>query len=86
MASTMKAMRLHELGGSFQLEEVPVPQPGPNDALVRLKATGVGLTLVIMRSTPGLVDEYPRILGHEIAGEVRRDRLPTSRTWAWAIT
>ncbi len=70
MASTMKAMRLHELGGSFQLEEVPLPRPGPNDALVRLKATGVGLTLVIMRDTPGLVDAYPRILGHEIAGEV----------------
>ena len=70
MASTMKAMRLHELGGSFQLEEVPMPQPGPNDALIRLKATGVGLTLVIMRNTPGLVNEYPRILGHEIAGEV----------------
>lgn len=70
MASTMKAMRLHELGGSFRLEEVPVPRPGPNDALVRLKATGAGLTLVIMRNTPGLVDEYPRILGHEIAGEV----------------
>ncbi len=70
MASTMQAMRLHELGGSFQMEEVPIPRPGSNDALVRLKATGVGLTLVIMRRTPGLVDAYPRILGHEIAGEV----------------
>ncbi|MEE9239642.1 MAG: zinc-binding dehydrogenase [bacterium] len=70
MASTMKAMRIHELGGSFQLDEVPVPEPGPNDALIKLKATGAGLTPVLMRRTPGLIDSYPRIMGHEIAGEV----------------
>ncbi|HBK81493.1 MAG TPA: hypothetical protein DDZ83_17815 [Nitrospinae bacterium] len=70
MPSTMKAMRVHELGGSFQLDEVPVPSPGPNDALVKLKATGVGLTPVLMRRTPGLIDKFPRIMGHEIAAEV----------------
>ena len=70
MPSTMKAMRLYELGGSFQLDEVPIPTPGPNDALIKLKATGAGLTPVLMRRTPGLVDSYPRIMGHEIAGEV----------------
>ncbi|MDA1001329.1 MAG: zinc-binding dehydrogenase [bacterium] len=70
MPETMKAMRIHELGGSFRLEEVPVPKAGPNDALIKLKATGVGLTLAIMRKSPGLIDKYPRIMGHEIAGEV----------------
>ena len=70
MPDTMRAMRIHELGGSFRLETVPVPKPGPNDALLRLGATGVGLTLVIMRRTPGLISRYPRTMGHEIAGEV----------------
>ena len=70
MPETMRAMRIHELGGSFRLETVPVPKPGPNDALLRLGATGVGLTLVIMRRTPGLISRYPRTMGHEIAGEV----------------
>ena len=70
MPDTMRAMRIHELGGSFRLETVPVPKPGPNDALLRLGATGVGLTLVIMRKTPGLISRYPRTMGHEIAGEV----------------
>lgn len=66
----MKAMLLHELGGPVKPAEVPVPKVGPNDALLRLKATGVGLTVVIMKSTPGLVTGYPRILGHEVAGVV----------------
>lgn len=70
MPDTMRAMRIHELGGSFRLEAAPVPRPGPSDALLRLRATGLGLTLVIMRKTPGLISRYPRTMGHEIAGEV----------------
>ncbi|MBT5947653.1 MAG: hypothetical protein HOG94_08280, partial [Nitrospinaceae bacterium] len=58
MPATMKAMRVHELGGPFKLEEVPVPAVGPNDALVKLKATGVGLTPVLMRRTPGTIDKF----------------------------
>ncbi len=66
----MKAMLLHELGGRVTLGEVPVPKPGPNEVLIKVRATGVGLTVVIMKATPGLVTSYPRILGHELAGEV----------------
>ncbi len=66
----MKAMVLRELGGPVRLEEVPVPKIGPNDVLLRVRATGVGLTVVIMIATPGRVTAYPRIPGHEIAGEV----------------
>jgi len=66
----MKAMRLHELGGRLKLEEVPVPKPGPNEVLIKVRATGVGLTVVIMLGTPGLVSSYPRILGHELAGVI----------------
>jgi len=66
----MKAMVLRKLGGPLRLEEVPVPTIGPNDALLRARATGVGLTVVIMTANPGLVTAYPRIPGHEVAGEV----------------
>jgi propanol-preferring alcohol dehydrogenase len=66
----MKAMLLHKLGGPVTLGEVDKPVVGPTDALVRVRAAGVGLTILIMKSTPGLVTEYPRILGHEVAGEV----------------
>jgi D-arabinose 1-dehydrogenase-like Zn-dependent alcohol dehydrogenase len=63
-------MLLHELGGRLTPGEVPMPRPGPNEALVRVRAVGVGLTLAIMRSNPGLVTHYPRIIGHEVAGDL----------------
>jgi propanol-preferring alcohol dehydrogenase len=63
-------MLLQALGGRLTAAEVPVPKLGPNDALVKVRAAGVGLTLAIMRSTPGIVTSYPRIIGHEVAGDV----------------
>lgn len=66
----MKAMRIYEPGGRLKLDDVPVQKPGPNEVLVKVKATGVGLTVVLMLSTRGLVTQYPRIPGHELAGVV----------------
>ncbi|HEV2008620.1 MAG TPA: alcohol dehydrogenase catalytic domain-containing protein, partial [Burkholderiales bacterium] len=66
----MKAMVLHGLGQPLRLEQIPVPKVGPNDVLVRVRACGVGLTVVIMIRTPGRVTSYPRIPGHEVAGVV----------------
>jgi len=66
----MRAMVLHELGGPVTFKEVEKPRVSPGQAIVRVRAAGVGMTIIIMKSTPGLVTRYPRILGHEIAGEV----------------
>jgi D-arabinose 1-dehydrogenase-like Zn-dependent alcohol dehydrogenase len=66
----MRAMLLHKLGGPVTFKEVEEPRVGPCDAKIRVRATGVGLTVLIMKATPGLVTRYPRILGHEVAGEV----------------
>ncbi|HSE93373.1 MAG TPA: zinc-binding dehydrogenase [Methylomirabilota bacterium] len=63
-------MVLHGLGQPLRLEDVPMPRIGPNDALLRVRATGVGLTVVIMTAVPGRVTSFPRIPGHEVAGEV----------------
>jgi len=70
MEEKMRAMVLHEFGGQVTPEEVEWPRIGPSDALIRVRATGVGLTVIIMKNTPGLVTDYPRILGHEVAGEI----------------
>ncbi len=66
----MKAMVLPKFGAPLELRDVPVPKIGPNDVLLRVRATGVGLTVVIMLANPGRVTSFPRIPGHEVAGEV----------------
>jgi D-arabinose 1-dehydrogenase-like Zn-dependent alcohol dehydrogenase len=60
-------MALHELGGSLKLEDVPIPEVGPGEALARVDACGVGYTVSKSRKTRGIV---PRIPGHEVAGEI----------------
>jgi D-arabinose 1-dehydrogenase-like Zn-dependent alcohol dehydrogenase len=70
MSAMMHAMVLEAAGAPLRLRQVPVPSPRPDEVLVRVHAVGVGLTINIMMGTPGLVTSFPRIPGHEIAGEV----------------
>lgn len=63
-------MVLERFGAPLTLRDVPVPKIGPNDALIRVRVCGVGLTVVSMIATPGRITSFPRIPGHEIAGEV----------------
>ena len=65
----MKAMVLKEVGGPLVLEERPIPSVGPNDALVKIRACGSGLT--IHHAVTGASSaRLPIVIGHEIAGEV----------------
>jgi len=62
-------MVVKEWGQPFTLEERPDPQPGPGEALMKVRAAGVGLTLVTMR-TGIFGGEAPRIMGHELGGDI----------------
>jgi len=66
----MRAMVLPAFGAPLRLQTVPRPSIGPNDVLLRVRAAGVGLTVVIMTANPGRVTSFPRIPGHEVAGAV----------------
>jgi D-arabinose 1-dehydrogenase-like Zn-dependent alcohol dehydrogenase len=66
----MRAMVLPAFGEPLKPATVPVPKIGPGEVLLRVRAAGVGLTVVIMTANPGRVTSFPRIPGHEVAGEV----------------
>ena len=54
----------------IRIAEVPKPRPGPGEALVRVKASGVCATDVKILGGAGLPKDLPTILGHEVAGVV----------------
>jgi len=65
----MKAMVLKAPNTPLVLEHYPDPTPGPGDAVARVISCGSGLTIQHVRAGRLLV-EYPRIIGHEITGEI----------------
>ena len=65
----MKAMVLKSKNTPFVLENLPDPKPGAGEAVAKVLACGAGLTIHHTRA--GRVPiEYPRIIGHEITGEI----------------
>lgn len=65
----MKAMVLEKGGAPFVMEDRPDPSPGPGEAVVRVLASGSGLT--IHHTRMGLARAtFPRIIGHEVLGEI----------------
>jgi NADPH:quinone reductase-like Zn-dependent oxidoreductase len=70
-ALTMKAVRIHRFGGPEVLsyEEVPRPNPGEGQVMVRLKAAGVGPWDSWVRSgQSALPQPLPLIPGSDISG------------------
>lgn len=55
---------------NIEISDVQMPEPKEGEALLRVKSAGIcGSDIGAFRGTNGLVS-YPRIIGHEIAGEV----------------
>lgn len=67
----MRAIRVHQYGGpeSMALVDVPTPEPGAGQALVRLQTAGVNYIDVYFR-TGAYKAEQPTALGNEGAGIV----------------
>ena len=58
-------------GAEVTLETILVPDPGPGEALVRVKACGVCHTDLHYREG-AINDDFPFFLGHEAAGVVEK--------------
>ena len=68
----MKAIRVHEFGEPevLRLEEVPEPQPGPGEVLVKVHAVGVNPYEAYMRAGAYAAPPLPFTPGHDAAGVV----------------
>jgi len=68
----MKAARLHQYREPIKVEQVPVPEIGPDDVLLRVKACGICHTDVRISSGEQPPRRLPIILGHEPAGIIEK--------------
>src|ERR1035438_10087711 len=67
----MKAIQIYETGGPevLQLAELPIPEPGPGQVLIRVEATGVNFIEIYFRK--GVYkSSLPLVPGSEAAGTV----------------
>ncbi len=68
----MKAIAAYAYGGVDQLHlvDLPTPQPGPDDVLVRVRAAGVNLIDAMHRNGYQPQHRFPLIPGWDVAGVV----------------
>jgi D-arabinose 1-dehydrogenase-like Zn-dependent alcohol dehydrogenase len=65
----MKAMLLRAPNTPFELVRLPDPVAGPGEAVARVITCGSGLTIQHIKAGRRRA-EFPRIIGHEITGEI----------------
>jgi NADPH:quinone reductase-like Zn-dependent oxidoreductase len=69
-------VRFHEIGGPevLRLEDLPVPEPGPGEVLVRVQAIGLNRAEVNFRAGRYIerARRLPCLIGYEAAGTVER--------------
>jgi len=70
MNKTMKAARLHKVGEALRIDEVPVPEVGPGEILVNVKAAIIDGTNLHLRAGRFPTPKLPVILGNETSGVV----------------
>ncbi len=71
LPDTMRALVLHGPGAGLVLEDVPCPDPGPGEVLVRVAASPINPSdLAMLEGEYGLGWPYPLIPGLEASGQV----------------
>ena len=65
----MRAVLLDAVGGPLRVADVPDPEPGPGQLLLRVRACGVCRTDVHLVDGEVTASRRPVVLGHQIVGE-----------------
>lgn len=68
----MKAIRFIGVGQPLQMQEIPIPEIGERDILVKVKAAGICHSDAHYRAGISPVRPVPLTLGHEVAGIVEK--------------
>ena len=68
----MKAVRLTQIGKPLEDADVPAPEIGPADVLIRVEAAGICHSDEHYRAGISKIDNLPVTLGHEVAGVVEK--------------
>ena len=68
----MKAVRFIGIDQPLQTQEIPIPEMGERDILVRVKAAGICHSDAHYRAGVSPVKPIPLTLGHEVAGVVEK--------------
>lgn len=68
----MIVAQISRSGGPFELVERPIPEPGPNQVLIKVDACGICHSDQIFKEGhwPGM--KFPCVPGHEVAGRVTK--------------
>lgn len=70
MSDTMRAVVIAAYGGSLQFTARPMPRPDRGEVLVHVRASGLCSTDLHLLSGRQPLGELPRVIGHELAGDV----------------
>ena len=68
----MRAARLVQVGKPLEDAEIPIPEIGPTDVLIRVAACGICYSDAHYRAGISRIDPLPVTLGHEVAGRVEK--------------
>src|SRR6476469_7185161 len=68
--ATMRVAQVPRANGPFEIVERPIPEPGPGEVRIRVRACGICHSDSPTKegTMPGI--QYPRVPGHEVAGVI----------------
>lgn len=78
----MKAVRFHEHGGleKLQVEDIPIPEIGPGELLIRVKACALNhLDIWIRQGIPAYQIPLPHVSGCDISGVIEQINEPNEQ-------